>query len=218
MISALRALTRDLQQRMHERRCHERAQIGDQFRLELPGRIENESGDPSRIQIGHSCHLGGTLRTSPLGSLRIGSYCWISDGAQLAAATSIVIGDYVGSARGVYIVDNNNHPIEPDARREHRRRVAPGGAGYPSIGSAWDLSDRSPIVIEDNVWIGMFAYIGKGVRIGEGAVVARQAVVTKDVEPYTVVAGNPAVIVKRLPLDTPTIPSPPGEQHPAERL
>ena len=197
MISALRALTRDLQQRMHERRCHERAQIGDQFRLELPGRIENESGDPSRIQIGHSCHLGGTLRTSPLGSLRIGSYCWISDGAQLAAATSIVIGD---------------------ARREHRRRVAPGGAGYPSIGSAWDLSDRSPIVIEDNVWIGMFAYIGKGVRIGEGAVVARQAVVTKDVEPYTVVAGNPAGIVKRLPLDTPTIPSPPGEQHPAERL
>ena len=53
-----------------------------------------------------------------------------------------------------------------------------------------------PVKICDNVWIGMNAVILKGVTIGENSVVAAGSVVTKSVEPNTVVAGNPAVIVK----------------------
>lgn len=52
------------------------------------------------------------------------------------------------------------------------------------------------VVIESNVWIGLGATIMPGVRVGEGAVVAAGSVVTKDVPPMTVVAGNPAKIVK----------------------
>lgn len=57
---------------------------------------------------------------------------------------------------------------------------------------------REPIIIGDDAWIGFNAIILKGVTIGEGAVVGAGAVVTKDVPPYTVVAGNPAGVVKKL--------------------
>lgn len=53
------------------------------------------------------------------------------------------------------------------------------------------------IIIGDNVWIASRAVILPGVRIGEGAVVAAGAVVTKDVEPWTVVGGNPAKFIKK---------------------
>ncbi|MGE4283444.1 MAG: DapH/DapD/GlmU-related protein [Clostridia bacterium] len=52
------------------------------------------------------------------------------------------------------------------------------------------------VVIEDDVWIGARAVVLPGVRIGEGAVVAAGAIVTKDVEPYTIVGGNPARKIK----------------------
>lgn len=54
-----------------------------------------------------------------------------------------------------------------------------------------------PITIMDNVWIATGAMILPGVAIGEGAVVAAGAVVTKDVEPWTVVGGNPAKVIKK---------------------
>ena len=60
----------------------------------------------------------------------------------------------------------------------------------------WATVNSKPIKICNDVWIGMNAIILKGVTVGEGAIVAAGAVVTKDVAPYTVVAGNPAVMVK----------------------
>lgn len=54
----------------------------------------------------------------------------------------------------------------------------------------------SPVIIEKNVWIGCHVVILKGVRIGEGAIIAAGAVVTKDVAPFTIVAGVPAVKIK----------------------
>ncbi|MBY5377327.1 hypothetical protein HFN07_28555 [Rhizobium leguminosarum] len=56
--------------------------------------------------------------------------------------------------------------------------------------------DKAPIRIGNHVWIGMRAVILKGVTIGDGAVVAAGAIVTKDVPPGAVVAGNPAKVVK----------------------
>jgi putative colanic acid biosynthesis acetyltransferase WcaF len=61
----------------------------------------------------------------------------------------------------------------------------------------------APIVIESQVWVAARAFVGPGVTVGEGAVVGACAVVTKDVEPWTVVAGNPArVIGKRVIRET----------------
>lgn len=56
---------------------------------------------------------------------------------------------------------------------------------------------RQPINIGNSVWICAGAFIGPGVTIGEGAVIGARAVVTKDIEPWTVVAGNPAKVIKR---------------------
>ena len=54
-----------------------------------------------------------------------------------------------------------------------------------------------PIIIEDNVWIGLSSIVLKGVHIGEGSIVAAGAVVTRDVPPHCLVAGIPARIIKR---------------------
>lgn len=54
-----------------------------------------------------------------------------------------------------------------------------------------------PIVIEDRAWVAADAFIGMGVRIHEGAVVGARAAVFKDVEPWTVVGGNPAKFIKK---------------------
>lgn len=178
--------------------CHKNAQIGSPFDIEPSARINNESGKKENIILGDHNFLAGKMRTSPNGKIKIGNYCYISTGAFLGAANSIEIGNYVGIAHYTFVVDNNNHPVEPEARKEHRIRVAPGGEGYPSVGASWELSENAPIIIQNNVWIGMYCFIGKGITIGEGSVVARQSVVTKDVPPYTVVAGNPARVVKEL--------------------
>ena len=55
----------------------------------------------------------------------------------------------------------------------------------------------APIMIESQAWVAARAFVGPGVRIGEGAVVGACAVVTKDVESWTMVAGNPAKVIKR---------------------
>lgn len=55
----------------------------------------------------------------------------------------------------------------------------------------------APIIIEDQAWIGASAFIGMGVTIGQGAIVGATASVYKNVEPWTVVGGNPAKFIKR---------------------
>ena len=54
-----------------------------------------------------------------------------------------------------------------------------------------------PIVIEDQAWVAAGAFVGMGVTIGQGAVVGARAAVFKDVEPWTVVGGNPAKFIKK---------------------
>jgi putative colanic acid biosynthesis acetyltransferase WcaF len=56
---------------------------------------------------------------------------------------------------------------------------------------------RKDIIIHSNVWICAGAFIAPGITIGEGAIVAARAVVTKNVEPWTVVGGNPAKFIKK---------------------
>lgn len=60
------------------------------------------------------------------------------------------------------------------------------------------LSSKSAVVIEDNVWIGEMAVILSGVTIGQSSIIGANAVVTKSVPPYSVVAGNPARVIKKV--------------------
>ena len=59
------------------------------------------------------------------------------------------------------------------------------------------FTEHEPIIVEDDVWIGARAIILPGVRIGKGAIIGAGAVVTKDVEPYSIVGGVPAKLIKR---------------------
>lgn len=63
----------------------------------------------------------------------------------------------------------------------------------------WEGVVMGPVRIEDHAWVGFNVIILKGVTIGEGAIVAAGSVVTKDVPAFTVVAGNPARVIRELP-------------------
>jgi acetyltransferase-like isoleucine patch superfamily enzyme len=70
-----------------------------------------------------------------------------------------------------------------------------------STSKDWSRVAGEPVIIRDKAWIGLNAVVLKGVTIGEGAVVAAASVVTKDVEPWTIVAGNPARVMRELGAD-----------------
>jgi acetyltransferase-like isoleucine patch superfamily enzyme len=90
------------------------------------------------------------------------------------------------------IFDNLTHPLDAKARHEQIKQIFK--TGHPR-----DISlDERPVRICDDAWIGANAMVMRGVTIGEGGVVAAGAVVTKDVPPFSIVAGNPAVLVKEL--------------------
>ena len=66
------------------------------------------------------------------------------------------------------------------------------------INKDWSNVKTVQIIVEDKVWIGFGVTILKGVKIGEGAVIGAKSVVTRDVKPWTVVAGNPARLIKTI--------------------
>ncbi|MBX9792186.1 MAG: hypothetical protein K2Y37_24960 [Pirellulales bacterium] len=57
--------------------------------------------------------------------------------------------------------------------------------------------EMKPVVVEDDVWIGRGAIVMHGLTIGEGAIVAAGALVTRNVEPYTIVGGSPAQVLRQ---------------------
>ena len=126
----------------------------------------------------------------PNAEIVIGDRCHIGK-SHLVAATSIIIEDDVLISWGVTINDHNSHSTD---WLERERDIVDWHAGYKD----WSVVKIAPVVIKRRSWIGFNSTILKGVTVGEGAVVAAASVVTKDVEPYTVVAGNPAKIVRTL--------------------
>lgn len=127
---------------------------------------------------------------SPSGQVFIGQRCYIG-ASLLVCHSSIQIEDDVIVSWGVTIVDHDSHSLSWEGRRDD---VENWGKGIKH----WDGVTIRPVHIEKRAWIGFGASILKGVRIGEGAVVGAGSVVTRDVPPFAVVAGNPARIVRNL--------------------
>lgn len=135
---------------------------------------------------------------SAAGSVEIGERVYLG-GCTIICRDSVKIGSDVTMAWGVTIYDHNSHSLDWRQRAkvvEHFYKYKDSGNCYEDLD--WTGVASAPIVIDDKVWIGFDVTILKGVRIGEGAVIGAKSVVTRDVEPYTVVAGNPAVYVKRI--------------------
>ncbi|WP_455665235.1 acyltransferase [Phocaeicola sp.] len=145
---------------------------------------------PRDIILHQNVRIHGVLQSSNNGKIEFGAYSKIGAGTKIFAVKSIKIGAYTAIATNVVICDNNNHPINPIDRRIMRTK--PEGAYERS----WIHSDYKPIEIGENVWIGENARICKGVIIGNNAIIAASAVVTKNVPANSVVAGNPAKVVK----------------------
>lgn len=142
------------------------------------------------IVIEDGCIIDGTLQSSSHGKIHMGKHSRIGVDSHIRSIEQVTIGDYTAISNHVVISDNNNHPVNP-ADRMIMRMTPPG-----SDERSWKHSDHAPIIIGNNVWIGEYSRICKGVTIGEGSVVAANAVVTKDVPPNSIVAGNPAKVVK----------------------
>jgi acetyltransferase-like isoleucine patch superfamily enzyme len=112
----------------------------------------------------------------------------------IAIADRVEIGNDVMIAWGVTIVDHNSHSVRYSERKGDTEKWLLGTKDWASVKIA-------PVRIEDKAWIGFEAAILKGVTIGEGAIVAARAVVTKSVSAWTLVAGNPAKVVRELSAD-----------------
>lgn len=126
----------------------------------------------------------------PTAKIAIGNRCYIG-ASHLVAAESITIEDDVIVSWGVTVVDHNSHALDWADRSNDVTDWQRGAKDWSKVVSR-------PVVLKQRCWIGFNVAILKGVTIGEGAIVGACSVVTKDVPPYTVVAGNPARVIKEV--------------------
>ncbi len=156
-----------------------------------PSRVGNDTGVRSAITIGDHCRILGELRALLHGgNIKIGASCFIGEHSRIWSASSVRIGARVLISHNVNIHDNDSHSLSAEKRHQHFCAIF--STGHPR--HIDDLA-TAPIVIEDDVWIGFNSAVFKGVTIGKGAVIGAGTIVTKDVEPYTVVVGNPPRVV-----------------------
>lgn len=125
-------------------------------------------------KIGAGVHVYPAAKIWQPWMLEMGDYSCLANGVDCYAADRISIGKNVVVSQDAFLC----------------------AAGHDIASRTFELETK-PIVIADDSWVAAKAIILPGVTIGEGAVVAAGAVVTKDVEPWMVVGGNPAKIIKK---------------------
>jgi len=148
----------------------------------------------SQIRIGPGLGLRSTTRSNPLGPnhpvilctwksgavIEIGKNFAMTGGA-LVAAKRITIGNDVNLGANSTMIDTDFHPLDPI-----ERRLNPQDA------------EAAPININDDVFIGMNCLILKGVTIGQNSIIGAGSVVSRDIPPGVIAAGNPAKIIKSI--------------------
>ena len=129
-------------------------------------------------QFGEGSEIKPPLRCDYGYRIRVGARTFVNYGLVALDVASIAIGDDVQIGPNVQLL-TPTHPIDPDARR-----------------AKWEAAE--PIAIEGNVWLGGGVIVLPGVTIGENTVVGAGSIVTKDLPPNVVAAGNPARVVRSL--------------------
>lgn len=136
--------------------------------------IFNSTSDSNLIGISHKCIIS-TLE--PGARINIGICCGFS-GTSIGCAKSISIGNHVRCGANTLITDTDWHQDDPRS------------------------GECKPVVIEDNVWLGINSMVLKGVTIGRNSVIGAGSVVTKDIPANVIAAGNPCKVVKKIELKT----------------
>lgn len=150
--------------------------------IQLPVRLKNTR----RIVIGNGVFIAANTwlqvlyRDSETPAIIIGDGTTLAGGCVVSAAMSVRIGSHVGLSRNVYVADHTHEYQGPTELLEDQ-----------------GITQVEPVEIGDGAWIGENAFVFPGVRIGRRAVVSANSVVTSDVPAYTVVAGQPARVVRR---------------------
>ena len=116
-----------------------------------------------------------------------GSYGSINVLMHTSHPVILIIGNYVSIANDVKFILASEHNYKFLSTYPFKVKYC---------NEKYEALSKGSIIVEDDVWIGANAIILSGIRIGQGAVIAAGSVVTKDVEPYSIVAGNPAKIIK----------------------
>jgi len=143
-----------------------------------------------KIELGahvflNSCPSGEPFRTGlmtyfPSSRIKIGDNCSLN-GTLIYSRKEVIIGDNCLFGPGVIVLDNDSHntSIDPLVRRTGKIQ-------------------ESPVVIGNNVWIGMRSIVMKGVNLGENSIIAAGSIVTNDVPSNQLFGGNPAKFIKAL--------------------
>ncbi len=142
------------------------------------------------ISIGNNLHVCSGKKHNPIGSdsvklvadkgeLMIGNDVGLSN-CTIVATKRIEIGDRVAIGGGAVIIDSDFHSVNADDRMARKNAVS------------------KPVVIDAGAFIGGYAKIVKGVHIGANSIVGLGAVVTKDIPPNEIWAGNPAKFIKKI--------------------
>jgi maltose O-acetyltransferase len=129
-------------------------------------------------QLGEGSEIKPPLRCDYGYRIRVGARTFVNYGLVALDVASIEIGDDVQIGPNVQLL-TPTHPVEPEARR-----------------AKWEAAE--PIAIEGNVWLGGGVIVLPGVTIGENTVVGAGSIVTKDLPPNVVAAGNPARVVRSI--------------------
>jgi acetyltransferase-like isoleucine patch superfamily enzyme len=154
----------------------------------------NLQKDPKRIQVSKHSHVRSTLLVFAYGGeIKIGKHCYIGDNVRIWSGEKVIIGNDVIIGHNTNIIDTNSHEIDMNERKESVRKQL-------NIGFQEEKGniETAPIFIGNNVWISFNVTILKGVTIGDGAIVAANSVVTKNISPNSLAAGNPAKEIKRI--------------------
>ena len=154
------------------------------FRSQLPRGVE--------IGPGASTYLGTMFDVGPRGRVKLGE-CALVHGARIICDSEIIIGDYALLSWNVVLMDTYRVSFNVSERRKELELVP---TRRPRLTDA--VVPAKPVRIERNVWIGFDSCVLPGVTIGEGSVVGARSVVAEDVPPYSVVAGNPARVIRQL--------------------
>lgn len=125
---------------------------------------------------------------------KIGRHVHVYGSATIYMPWNLEVGEYSAIAEHAFLYNLGKITIGARSTISHRSHLCAGThdyrrADFPLL--------RPPITIGDAVWVCADAFVGPSVTVGDGAIVGARAVAMKDVEPWTIVAGNPAAVVGR---------------------